>query len=99
MTDQQTATMGNDATQVLGNPAYSEAMALLKAAVVEKWRNAPIRDAEGQRLLLQMAKLADDFEAILGGFVQHGKLAQHKIDVDRVRSESKPKQLLRRAGF
>jgi hypothetical protein len=47
-------------------------------------------------LLLQLAKLADKFEGILGGMVQSGRLAQHKIELNEVRNESPARKLMRR---
>lgn len=99
MTEQQTITAGHDARQVLDNPVYKEAMELLKADVIQAWKSCPVRDGEGQLLLLQLMKLADKFEGILSGFVENGKLAQRKLELDNIRSESKPKQLLRRVGL
>jgi len=99
MTDQQAVTASHDARQVLDNPVYQEAMGLLKTDVIQTWKNCPVRDSEGQLLLLQLIKLADKFEGILNGYIENGKLAQRKLDLDKIRSESKPKQLLRRVGL
>ena len=99
MTDQESVTNSYNSRQILDNPVYAEAMQLLKNDVIQAWKNCPVRDREGQQLLLQLVKLADKFEGILNGFIESGKLAQRKIDLDKLRSESKPKQLLRRAGF
>jgi hypothetical protein len=96
MTDQQTSQQGLDARMVLDNPAYAEAMQTLRAQVVEQWKACPIRDKEGQLLLLQLAKLADKFEAILGGMVEAGKFAHHKISLDAERNESAARKLIRR---
>jgi len=99
MTDQQTVTASHDARQVLDNPVYQEAMRMLQDDVFRTWKKCPVRDSEGQLLLLQLGKLADKFEGILTGYIENGKLAQRKLDLDKIRSESKPKQLLRRVGF
>lgn len=96
MTDHQSAQSGIDAASVLDNPAYIDAMKLLRDSIVDKWKSCPIRDDEGQRLLLQTMRLADTFEQVLGGMVQRGKMAQHKIDVDAVRNESGARKLMRR---
>lgn len=88
--------IGKDAQQVLDNDAYKQAMAKLKTDVLETWKQCPIRDAEGQRLLLQLAKLTDKFEGILGGMIETGKLAQHKLDIDNLRNESRTRQYLRK---
>lgn len=98
MNDQQTARMGADSQIVLDNPAYKLAMETLKSAVVQQWKDCPVRDREGQMLLLQLAKLTDKFDGILMGLVQNGKMAQHKIDLDKLRDESKGRQFLRRVS-
>ena len=96
MTEQDATRMGRNAADVLDNEAYRAAMTSLKAQVVQQWKDTPIRDAEGQLLLLQLAKMADKFESIMRGYVEAGKLAQHKIDLDSLRSESGARKLMRR---
>lgn len=96
MNDQQMALHGVYASQVLENPAYQEAMRLIKKQVVDAWKDCPVRDAEGQLLLLQLAKLTDKFEAILSGAVESGKLADHRLKVDDLRNESAVKRFARR---
>lgn len=98
MTEQQTVQRATEAAQVLDNPAYQEAMQSLKAAVIQQWRECPVRDREGQLLLLQLAKLTDKFEGILNGMLETGKLAQHRIDLDRERNESIAKRFLRKVA-
>jgi len=94
--EQKTLQLGIDATQVLDNEAFKQAMTQLKEAVVWQWKECPVRDREGQMLLLQLAKLSDKFEAILVGMVENGKLAKHRIDLDNLRDESKVRGLLRK---
>ena len=98
MTEQQTVQRATEAAQVLDNPAYQEAMQSLKAAVIQQWRECPVRDREGQLLLLQLAKLTDKFESLLNGMLETGKLAQHRIDLDRERNESIAKRFLRKVA-
>ena len=96
MTIQQESTSGRNAHLVIENPAFIEAMAVLKASVVAQWKECPIRDREGQLLLLQLARLADKFEGILLGAVERGKLADSKIKLDELRDENKARSMLRR---
>lgn len=96
MTEQQTVQRATEAALVLDNPAYQEAMKQLKEAVISQWKDCPVRDREGQLLLLQLAKLTDKFEAILQGMIETGKLAQHRIDLERERNESLAKRFLRK---
>lgn len=98
MTLHQTAQDGTEAQRVLDSEAYTSAMRIMRAQIVEQWKNCPVRDTEGQTLLLQLAKLADKFEGILSGLVQGGKLAQHQIDFDSERNESKARQFFRRVA-
>ena len=98
MNDNQTNQLGIDATQVLENAAFKEALATLKQAVVTQWKDCPVRDREGQMLLLQLAKLTDKFEGILIGIVETGKLAKHKIDMNNLRDESTIKRFARRVS-
>lgn len=98
MTEQQTVQRAQEAALVLDNPAYREAMSQLKSAVIQQWKDCPVRDKEGQLLLLQLAKLTDKFEAILQGMIATGKLAQHRIDLDRERDESIAQRFLRKVA-
>ena len=88
MNDNQLVRRATDAALVLENEAYKEAMSALKKQVVESWKDCPVRDREGQMLLLQLAKLTDKFESILNGMIENGKLAARKIELDKVRNES-----------
>jgi len=99
MTDQQSVMQGTNSAQLLDNPVYQDAMRRMRDEVVHEWKTCPIRDKEGQLLLLQLAKLTDKFEGILRGYIENGKLAQRKIDLENLRDESKPKKLLRRVGL
>lgn len=98
MTEQQTVQRATEAALVLDNPAYQEAMSQLKTAVIQQWKDCPMRDREGQLLLLQLAKLTDKFESILQGMIETGKLAQHRIDLDRERNESIAQRFLRKVA-
>lgn len=96
MNDQQTAANGQAAAMVLENEAYKLAMKSLREQVIQQWKDCPVRDAEGQLLLLQLAKLSDKFESMLSGMVEAGKFAQNKIQLDDLRSESRKERTLRR---
>lgn len=96
MTNQQQAQRGLEASQVLDNPAYKAAMEALRAEVVEAWKKCPVRDKEGQVLLLQLAKLTDKFEGVLTGMVEGGKFASRQMELDELRNESAGRKLMRR---
>lgn len=96
MSEQQTSNRGLEASQVLGNPAYQEAMQALRETVVAKWKECGLRDEQGQKITLQMMKLTDTFEGLLYGFVEAGKHAKHKLDIDKLRDESPGERVMRR---
>lgn len=96
MNDRQTVQLGSDARQLLDNEAFKQAMSTLRNSVIEEWKLCPVRDKEGQLILLQLAKLTDKFEGILSGIVETGKFAKHSLDMQEIRSESKGRQLLNR---
>jgi len=90
------AQRGQEAAQVLDNQAFQRAMASLKEEITRQWKACPVRDKEGQLLLLQLAKLTDKFEGILTGMVETGKFAQRKLIDDELRNESAARRALRR---
>lgn len=89
---------GTEAAQVLENVAFKEALQIMRDDSVRAWRECPIRDREGQLLLLQHAKLVDKFEGILRGLIENGKAAQRRIDIEDARSESKAKRIWRKVA-
>ena len=94
--NQQLADLGVEARQVLSNPAFNEALRLMREDAYTQWKKCPIRDAEGQRLLLQAARLTDKVESVLRGILESGKLASAKLAIDEERDESAPRRLMRR---
>lgn len=87
---------GIEAQQVLDNPAFQDAIATLKDEITRQWRACPVRDQEGQLLLLQLAKLTDKFEGILMGLIMRGDFAAHKLIDNDLRNESAARRALRR---
>lgn len=96
MSLQQQHQRGIEAAQVIENVAFQEAMKALKNEVMEQWKACPVRDREGQLLLLQLAKLTDKFEGILLGLIESGKFAQRKLIDDNLRDENAAKRFARR---
>lgn len=99
MTEQEHSNMGVFAAQVLENPAFNEALRLMREDVIRQWRACPIRDQEGQMLFLQAAKITDKVEATLRGMFEAGKLANAKVNIDDARSngEYRPESRIKRA--
>ena len=88
--------LAREAEMVLNSEAYKLAMKTLKDTAVRQWRECSVRDREGQLLMLQFAQVIDRFESLFVGMIESGKLAQHKIDLDSSRDESKPRQFFRK---
>ena len=89
---------GTEAQRLLDSEIFKTAMQTMKAQIVDQWRACPVRDIEGQTLLLQLAKLADKFEGTLTGLVQGGKFAQHQIDIDSARNETPVRKFFRKVA-
>ena len=87
MTLQQNITLGNDALAVIENEAFKQAISRMHAEIVKQWENCPVRDKEGQTLILQMKKVAKLFEENLHGMIRAGDFAQHKIDLEAAREK------------
>ena len=96
MNDQQLVQRARQAGEVIDNPAYKEAMQTLKDSITAQWLECPVRDKEGQVLLLQLAKITAKFEGILTGLVEQGKMAQRKIELDTLRDEPPVRNFMRR---
>lgn len=97
MTNSQIVQRAVDASLVLENEAYKQAMQLLKSQVVESWKDCPVRDTQGQLLLLQLAKLCDKFECTLSGMVENGKMSARVLELDSLRNESAVQRFARKA--
>ena len=87
---------GQEAARIIESDVFKLALETLRNSVTEQWKNCPIRDKEGQLLLLQLAKLTDKFEGIFVGLVEQGKMVQHKIDLDDARNEPQVRKYYRK---
>lgn len=87
---------GQEAARIIESEVFKLAIQTLKDSVTEQWKGCPIRDKEGQLLLLQLAKVTDKFEGIFVGLVDQGKMVQHKIDLDNARNEPQVRQFFRK---
>jgi hypothetical protein len=96
MSDTIEVLRGREASAVLENEAFKQAMTALKKNVHDEWMACPIRDREGQLLLLQLAKLTEKFEGLLVGMIKTGEFAKHRIDLDRERDESGAERVRRK---
>lgn len=94
MTDHETAKQGDDARQVLANPAFAKAMAQMHELAHKAFKLTDLRDAEGLKIARQFASVTDDFEAILKRMVEGGKFAQ--LNIDKHRDESTARRAARK---
>lgn len=94
MTDHEMAKQGEDARQVLSNPAFQRAMEQMHELAHKAFKLTDLRDAEGLKIARQFASVTDDFEAVLKRMVEGGKLAQ--LNIDKHRDESAARKLARR---
>jgi hypothetical protein len=95
MTDQELAVQGDNARQVLNNPAFQAAMEQLHTLAHLAFKRTDLRDAEGLKIARQFAAVTDDFEDIMRRMVQGGKMAQ--FNLDKHRDESTAKRVVRKA--
>lgn len=96
MSEHQAASMGKEAALLLENPAFVEAMARMREDVRRQWMEAPVRDIEGQRLLLITAKLVEKLDGHIRGMVEAGKLAQSRLEINDLRDENGIRRAVRR---
>lgn len=98
MTEHQTVLRGQEAAQVLDNEAFKLALETLRQNGINALLDCPIRDAEGRLLLAQYVKIVDKFKAELISLIESGKFAQHQIDLEKVRNESKAQRFMRKVA-
>lgn len=94
MTDHELAKQGDDARQVLSNPAFQRAMEQMHELAHKAFKLTDLRDAEGLKIARQFASVTDDFEAVLKRMVEGGKLAQ--MNLDQHRDESTARRVVRK---
>ena len=61
MTDHEMAKQGEDARQVLTNPAFQRAMEQMHELAHKAFKLTDLRDAEGLKIARQFASVTDDF--------------------------------------
>jgi hypothetical protein len=70
---------GDRAQEVLENEQFNLAFEAIQLEIIEQWKNAPARDAEGREKLWTMLKLADKFKLALQSTLDTGKLAKMEL--------------------
>ncbi len=70
---------GSRAKDILENELYRESWDTVEQALIQKWRDCPIRDKEGQHELKLMLKLLQDAKGHLERVMESGKLAESRL--------------------
>jgi hypothetical protein len=79
MTLEEQLFTGNRAQRLLEDPVLSKAFDDVRAAIIERWEAAPLRDQEGAHELRLMLKLLTDVKGNLELAVSNGQLAAHEL--------------------
>jgi len=69
------------AKQILGNPAFDEAMRVMREEVVAQWGACSAQDVKSREWLWMFYQNTLKFEGMLRGFIDTGRLA--KLDRER----------------
>jgi hypothetical protein len=81
---------GINAARLLDDPTFKAAFEHIESTLINKWRNAPIRDVEGHHELLLLIKATTALRKHLESVVLTGRMASTTL-------ESKPTTRARRA--
>src|SRR5512139_616813 len=74
---------GELARQLLNSEIYTDAIAQVRQAIIEKWISAPMRDIEGQHELKLMLKLLGDVTGYIENTLQTGKMASIQLEQEQ----------------
>ena len=77
---EQRIRQGDQARQVLDNPAFAKAFADIEQEHVEAWKNSPARDPAGRETLWMTVKLLHKLRSTLEAAMTDGRLA--KVDLE-----------------
>lgn len=77
------AERGIKARVVLENAIYQEAFQMVEQGIINAWKNAPVRDAEGQMHLKLMQKLLTELRAYIEEAAETGKMAAITLEQER----------------
>lgn len=78
---------GQEAERILNSPVWLDAWTQMEAAIVEGWKDAPMRDREGMDELKRMHKTLASLRLNLEGVMNTGKL--EKLQIERAEKEKK----------
>lgn len=77
--DEQLA-RGIRAERILNDELFAQAFKDVEQAILDKWRECPIRDTEGQHELKLMHKLLQEVKAVLETTIADGQLAGKELE-------------------
>jgi SH3-like domain-containing protein len=77
---EQRMTQGEQARQVLENPAFAKAFDDIEREHVEAWKNSPVRDPEGRETLWMTVKLLYKLRSTLEAAMTDGRLASVELE-------------------
>lgn len=77
---QQQVYDGEQARQVLENPAFIRAFESIEQEHVEAWKNSPARDSHGRETLWTTVKLLHKLKATLEAELSNGRMAAHELE-------------------
>lgn len=78
---------GDRAKAILDDEIYQEAWREVEAAIIQKWRECPIRDRDGAHELKLMLKLLEDVHGHINTVMQSGKMAAMQLEAEKKRKE------------
>ena len=74
---------GEQAKQVLENPAFERAFADIKQEYMNAWMNSPARDEDGRKLLYLMVKSLEKLQLTLSSSLEDGRMAKIQMEYER----------------
>lgn len=83
MTKEAEITAGTRAQRLLEDEVLTKAFTDIRAAIIERWESAPIRDVEGQHELKLMLRVLSDVRSNLELAVHNGKLAAEELRMQK----------------
>lgn len=81
------AARGSKAKAILENEIFQDAWAKVEEGIIERWKEAPMRDLEGQQALKMMLKLMSDVRAQIEEVMTTGKMAEASLEHERTIAE------------
>lgn len=94
MDKNETISLGDSAVRVLDEPAFKEALSRVESALIQAFKDNPVRDIEGLQLCRQALAIFYMIESRLKGAVEAGRMEKFKLE--ELRKDSKISQLTRK---